>query len=216
MFVPLAALGFQPTLAVAQPVAPKQLPSTPRPIKVRPLLSPDNYASRIDDLVRGAKKRLFLQYSYITWSDRPRDKRFTDLLLYLGELSQRADFDLRVIVGSNEASEKVRLLVQEAGWNADRVRSQGSIHNKGIVADGKHVLVSSQNWSSDGFLRNRDAGLIVSDEEIAGYFESVFLDDWESRASSPFPQNAPAILAKPGQATPSGMVRMSVHDFMNR
>ncbi len=42
------------------------------------------------------------------------------------------------------------------------------------------VLVSSQNWSGDGFLRNRDAGLIVEDAEIAGYYEAIFLDDWNT------------------------------------
>ena len=45
-------------------------------------------------------------------------------------------------------------------------------------------MVSSANWSGDGVLRNRDAGLIIQDKEIAGYYQDVFLADWENRASA--------------------------------
>lgn len=48
--------------------------------------------------------------------------------------------------------------------------------------DGKTVLVSSTNWSGDGVLRNRDAGLIIHNEEVAQYYLQVFLDDWDPRA----------------------------------
>jgi len=48
--------------------------------------------------------------------------------------------------------------------------------------DGETVLVSSANWSGDGVLRNRDAGLIIRNSEIAGYYQKVFVDDWEKRS----------------------------------
>ncbi|HEY1428877.1 MAG TPA: phospholipase D-like domain-containing protein, partial [Candidatus Tumulicola sp.] len=54
--------------------------------------------------------------------------------------------------------------------------------NKGIIVDSSAVLVSSQNWSAAGCLRNRDAGLILHNAEIAQYFEAIFLDDWTKRA----------------------------------
>lgn len=199
-------------LAAPVPVAPVRLPSTPRHVKVRPLLSPDNYAERIDKLIRSAEARLYLQYSYITWNDQPGDQAFRDVLLHLGELSWRADFDLRVIMDSRDAKEKTRILAQN-GWNEAVVRGQGRVHNKGIIVDGKRVLVSSQNWSGDGFLRNRDAGLIVDDEEIAGYYETIFLDDWNKRARPPLMDGPLAMIARDGERTPSGMVRMSWRDF---
>jgi hypothetical protein len=200
-------------LAAPVPAAPKRLPSTPRHVKVRPLLSPDNYAPRIDALIRSAQERLYLQYSYISWNNNPDDQAFRDVLKFLGELSSRQDFDLRVIMDSRDAKERTRLLAQEAGCNEAVVRGQGRVHNKGIIVDGKSVLISSQNWSGDGFLRNRDAGLIVDDEEIAGYYETIFLDDWNNRARPPLMDGPLAMIARDGERTPSGMVRMSWRDF---
>jgi phosphatidylserine/phosphatidylglycerophosphate/cardiolipin synthase-like enzyme len=113
---------------------------------------------------------------------------------------------------SRDVKEKTRILAQN-GWNEAVVRGQGRVHNKGIVVDGKRVLVSSQNWSGDGFLRNRDAGLIVDDEEIAGYYEAIFLDDWKKRARPPFADTPLAMIAREGERTPSGMVKMSWRDF---
>jgi phosphatidylserine/phosphatidylglycerophosphate/cardiolipin synthase-like enzyme len=55
-------------------------------------------------------------------------------------------------------------------------------HNKGIIVDSRAVLLSSQNYSADGVRFNRDAGLIIYDPKVAGYFEEIFLYDWESRA----------------------------------
>lgn len=79
---------------------------------------------------------------------------------------------------------------------------------------GAAVLVSSANWSGDGVLGNRDAGLIISDPEVAGYYQSVFLDDWDNRARIRLDNGPRAILAEEGKpAPPPGMVRMSWRDF---
>lgn len=199
-------------LAAPEPIAPEWLPSEPRSITISPVLSPDNYARRIDELIRGATRSLHLQYSYITWPKREKDAFFRDLLIYIGELSQRDDFDLKVIVGSGSATEKIALLA-ENGWNEDKVHTQSPIHNKAIIADGERVLVSSQNWSGDGFLWNRDAGIIIDDEEIAQYFERVFDFDWRVRSNAPFEASLGAIVADPTDPTPPGMVRMRWRDY---
>jgi phosphatidylserine/phosphatidylglycerophosphate/cardiolipin synthase-like enzyme len=134
------------------------------------------------------------------------------MLSVLADLSYQSDMDVRIIVGSNSAADKIRKLV-EAGFKETVFRVQGNIHNKGIVVDGKIVLVSSANWSSDGVLRNRDAGLIIHDEEIAGYYQQVFLDDWESRARATLDDDPRVIVATDDAVTPAGMVRMSWRDY---
>ncbi|MFM0198306.1 phospholipase D-like domain-containing protein [Paraburkholderia fungorum] len=70
-----------------------------------------------------------------------------------------------------------------AGVPSSVLRRQANVHNKEIVVDGKVVLVSSQNWSADGTLRNRDAGLIIHSADAAAYFEQIFLHDWRYLAS---------------------------------
>jgi phosphatidylserine/phosphatidylglycerophosphate/cardiolipin synthase-like enzyme len=215
LFVPLDALmaeAAEAALAVPVPVAPKALPGPPKKVRVRPLLSPDNYALRVSEWLKTAQTRLYLQYSYITYSERPVDRRFRELLDHLAELSWKPGFDLKIIVGSSNA-EAVRLLAQK-GFNEASIRVQSGIHNKGVVLDDKAVLVSSQNWSGDGFLRNRDAGLIIEDAQIAAYFRDIFLDDWALRARDPFAgAGLSAVIAPEGAPTPPGMARISWRDF---
>jgi phosphatidylserine/phosphatidylglycerophosphate/cardiolipin synthase-like enzyme len=83
--------------------------------------------------------------------------------------------------------EKVGYLEQLRTMGLDvvgNVKIQKNVHNKGIVVDGAAVLVSSQNWSADGTLRNRDAGVIIYHQDAAEYFQRVFLHDWENLATA--------------------------------
>ena len=208
----LLAEAESAALAEVEPTPPAALPDDGQPFHVQPLLSPDNYARRISEWIRGAQSSLYLQYSYITYSTKPVDVPFRELLDDLGELSWRDDFDLRIIVGSGDV-EKVRKLA-ENGFNERALRVQRNIHNKAIVRDGTEALVSSQNWSGDGFLRNRDAGLIIENAQIAGYFADVFLEDWALRARDPFEgAGLSAEIAAEGAPTPAGMVRMTWSEF---
>ncbi len=68
------------------------------------------------------------------------------------------------------------------GFDLTQVRTQQGVHNKGIVRDGATVLVSSENWSGDGVLRNRDAGVIIEYPPIAQYFQQIFMHDWTQLA----------------------------------
>lgn len=200
-------------LAAVQPVAAERLPTHGRAFRVRPVLCPDNYIKRIVPLIKSARHSLYLQFSYISYSDAARDAPFRRMLDYIGALSHRSDFDLRIIVGNNAAQEKVRKLV-EAGYNENRIRVQSNVHNKGIIVDGETVLVSSANWSSAGTLRNRDAGLVIYEPEIARYYQKAFIDDWEQRARSDFGRDRPVRIAAPNEPTPPGMARMRWNDFV--
>jgi len=51
------------------------------------------------------------------------------------------------------------------------------IHNKGLIVDGKLVLISSLNWNANS-IHNREAGVIIENEEVASFYEHVFFHDW--------------------------------------
>ena len=73
--------------------------------------------------------------------------------------------------------------LQAAGLDVvNRVKIQNNVHNKGIVVDSRAVLVSSQNWSTDGTLFNRDAAVIIENATTAAYFDTIFMHDWENLA----------------------------------
>jgi len=214
LFVPIedvldpAALAAKPV-----PVAPLNLPSDGGAIEIQPVLTPDNYVDRVTSLLAAAKRSVFMQFAYINYSDDAADAPFTAMLDVLKAITNRNDIDTRIIVDRRDAAAKVGVLVTH-GFNQAVFRQQTNIHNKGIVVDGKGVLVSSANWSGDGVLRNRDAGLIIRNRDIAAYYERVFRDDWDNRATK-IAEPQPAMLAPAGAATPPGMARISWDDYFD-
>ena len=214
LFVPIDSIRQEAALAatVADPTAPQVLPSTARTVKVQPLLTPDNYLGHIVKQLKAVKRSVFLQFAYINYSDKALDKEFTQMLQILAKLSWKPGVDVRIIVGSNGAADKIRLLVQ-AGFNEKVFRRQANIHNKGIVFDGSTVLVSSANWSGDGVLRNRDAGLLIFDKEVAQYYEALFREDWDERATAFIEDDAPVRPVFNDEPTPPGMARMTWLDY---
>lgn len=150
-------------------------------IRIQPLLTPDNYQPHILALIQSARSKLYMQTQYIHPSTRPEDAAHTALLDALAERI-RAGVDVRLITSEFETSDWVEK-VKAAGIDPAVLRIQPKVHNKGIVVDSSAVVISSQNWSADGTLRNRDAGLIIYHQEAAAYFEEIFLHDWENMAS---------------------------------
>ncbi len=154
---------------------PKKISGT---VKVQPLLTPDNYSHFVLPLLGSAKKSLYMQTQYIHPSD---DATLTALIEAIKQ--KIADgLDVRLIMSSYETQDWLER-VQEAGLDLSTVRIQANVHNKGIVVDSQVVVVSSQNWSADGVARNRDAGLIIYNEEAAKYWEEIFIHDWTNMAA---------------------------------
>jgi cardiolipin synthase len=51
------------------------------------------------------------------------------------------------------------------------------LHTKGLIVDGKVVIITSLNWNANS-IHNREAGVIVESEEIASFYKDVFFHDW--------------------------------------
>lgn len=52
------------------------------------------------------------------------------------------------------------------------------MHNKGVIADGRRTVVSSNNWVYASFARNRELAAVVDSLEVASYFTEAFEADW--------------------------------------
>jgi phosphatidylserine/phosphatidylglycerophosphate/cardiolipin synthase-like enzyme len=149
--------------------------------KLLPVVSPDNYLKQVKSLLKGAKKSIYLQQQYVL-----AGKGVKDLVAILAQ--KRADnpaFDIRVV--SSAAFPKnwqgTKLTLQSAGLlgtlRAINPDSFGHCHNKGVLVDGKSVVVSSTNWSENSITRAREAGVLIHSAKIAKYYEEVFLLDWK-------------------------------------
>ncbi len=151
-----------------------------------PLLTPDPgvYTAAVKGLIAGATKSLHLQFQYIKLPAKPdgTTEAFIDLVDAVID-RQRAGVDVKIVMSQYETAGYLEQL-QEAGLDVVHgVRLQNNVHNKGIVVDGARVLVSSQNWSGDGVLHNRDAGVIIDSVEAAAYFDQLFQHDWDHLAT---------------------------------
>ena len=200
--------SLQPEAAVIQPrpFNPRTFAATGNPVRVRPLMSPDNYADEILRLIREAEQSLYLQFSYIR---QPSTEKFDQIISAIGQ-KMRDGLDVRVLVGSNQNQEHSDILLARRGWKRSMFRRQTSkVHNKGILIDGKIAVVGSNNWSSDGTQYNRDASLVFFSRPITRYYTEVFLFDWDnlSRSIASSHEAAP-VLAPESGPTPLGMVRV--------
>jgi phosphatidylserine/phosphatidylglycerophosphate/cardiolipin synthase-like enzyme len=149
-------------------------------IKIKPLLTPDDYRTPILALIQGVKSRFYMQTQYIHTIE-PDDDGGTpthmQLITAVADLIKRG-IDVRLITSEFQTKPWIEKL-QDAGIDAvNFLRIQKNVHNKGIVVDSEISVVSSQNWSGEGTGLNRDAGLIIYNADAAKYFEEIFLHDW--------------------------------------
>jgi phosphatidylserine/phosphatidylglycerophosphate/cardiolipin synthase-like enzyme len=166
---------------------------------VRPVLAPDT-SSQVTALIASAEKSIDIEEAYIT-----NETRFT-LNPFLAAAVDAARRGVRVRVlldsywynteGKNDNDEMVAIINRIAaaedlpleGRLADLETSRlAKIHNKGVIVDGRKVLVSSINWNSNSPNFNREAGVIIDHPGVAGYFASVFEDDWNPGVRAPGP-----------------------------
>ncbi len=160
-----------------------------RKVKIRPLLTPDKegavYSEAVLDLINSARESLLFQIPYIAMPSNPRqDRGFIDELIKALTRKLKTLDDARVIlrVGGQKFSDPTH-----AAWYfkskgvdiANRLRRMEDTHTKGMIVDGKRMLLGSHNWSKPGVTLNRDASLIFDDEELAQYYAKAFEIDWK-------------------------------------
>jgi phosphatidylserine/phosphatidylglycerophosphate/cardiolipin synthase-like enzyme len=150
---------------------------------ITPLLTPDKgvYTSAMLNLLNSADEKLYIQLQYIHPPREDQDPEFADLI---GAVTKKIGDgkDVKIILSQYQTSHGWLERLQEAGISLDNVKIQNGVHNKGFLVDSKIVALGSQNWSGDGVLRNRDASVIIENRKAAGYYEEIFLHDWDNIA----------------------------------
>lgn len=158
-------------------------------LTVQAVLTPDNYPDVVVPLIKSARKSvLFINQSFDIKGDEdqipPHYRALLDALL-----DRQQDIeDVRIIFRSGFGKERdIFRRAVEFGFDKSKIRFYGTCHTKGIVVDGKKVLLGSQNWTGAGTMPNRDASLLISDEEAARYFTDIFEFDWKNVATDRVP-----------------------------
>jgi phosphatidylserine/phosphatidylglycerophosphate/cardiolipin synthase-like enzyme len=227
-----------PDVFVSEPL-PEQQPEIPaqyfdplvveRPLHIQPLLTPDNFIDHVTALIEDAETSILVQNQSFNLLDFDDDggpgnneQAFYDLLVLLRD--RQETHDVKIIVRDarefpgNAGNNQKKLLerLKDFGFDMNNVKVLRGCHTKGVIVDSNKVLLGSHNWTNQGALYNRDASLIVYDAEVARYFESIFLFDWEHRARQRTDIEWPGVswLARPGEETPAGMRRVSLAEIL--
>jgi hypothetical protein len=173
------------------------------PLTVQPILTPDNYLDVVLPILRTRPvERLYFQNQSLSPIMFPT-ARWAELMSLLAAYSNDPNLDVRIIFRKFVDIRRARESLRVAGFNMDRVRHQEGCHTKGIVIDSKTVLLGSHNWTNQGVEANRDASLLIEHPGIAGYYERVFLHDWDVLAKTKVTEAAAPIPIAGGQEAAS-------------
>jgi V8-like Glu-specific endopeptidase len=186
-----------------------------RTFTVLPLLTPDNYHEHVLELIESAQEELLIQNQTFN-APKPEHTKLQELVRSVLD-KQKKGVKVKVIFRLLDPTKARKNLqeLKEMGFDMKDFRLQKNCHTKGIVVDRKRVLLGSQNWSNDGVSVNRDASLLFDDEELAGYFATIFDHDWRVLAKQSIgSRSQPLEWASASAATPEGMIRLTWKDYM--
>jgi phosphatidylserine/phosphatidylglycerophosphate/cardiolipin synthase-like enzyme len=172
---------------------------------IEPVISPDTSLedSTVLEMMRSAEDEILLEQFYI----RPHWGKDKDTANpYLDEIikAARRGVEVRVLLDSswynvgNEDPYDNDDVVDELNGLADseglqleakliNSNSHGflKLHNKGMIADGSSVLISSINWNKNSIASNREIGMIVHNEDVASFYRELFFYDWKDDVTAP-------------------------------
>jgi phosphatidylserine/phosphatidylglycerophosphate/cardiolipin synthase-like enzyme len=148
-------------------------------IRLTPVISPQNYFEEVGRLIREAKKSIYIQQQYIL-AGGPKVEGL------IQEVQRQArKLDVRIMV-SPTFPENWRRSVEtlthfglKSKLKALNLDHYIHLHNKGLIIDGKHVVVSSTNWSQNSVDSAREAGVIITAQPVSEFFGTAFKLDWD-------------------------------------
>ncbi len=159
---------------------------------VIPFFSPTNSYETIINLITNAKRFILLELAYI--SNSSKSTHVLNLLNALKEAEERG-VTVHIILEDNPPFDddfnSVYNNLLEMGFNVVPAFSSTETdilfcHNKGIIVDGKFVIVGSTNWSEKSLTENWEAGVLVESFSIAKFYLNVYSWDWDHSSTVKF------------------------------
>ncbi|MFW9926394.1 MAG: phosphatidylserine/phosphatidylglycerophosphate/cardiolipin synthase family protein [Candidatus Thorarchaeota archaeon] len=147
------------------------------PMNVTPIFSPDTSLDGILYCINAAQATLDIQIPYFTnWNETGSVETILDAII----AAKNRGVTVRVISEEDYDFEEVAHLFHQHDipivWQDTRWFTAN--HNKGIIVDGRIVLISSINYSDNSVENNREAGVIIENEAVARWYQDVFDFDW--------------------------------------
>jgi phosphatidylserine/phosphatidylglycerophosphate/cardiolipin synthase-like enzyme len=169
---------------------------------VVPLFSPQNYFRHVKAAIDGAEESVWIEQQYIKASGSG-----SDVGALLERLrAKRSKIEIRIVssaVFANAWDDTLATLERyglRGKIKAIDLREFTHCHNKGVIIDGKVVVVSSTNWSDNSIGAAREAGVMITNAHIARYYARAFDFDWRTGMR---PHEVEAVLTMLPEEAPS-------------
>ena len=158
--------------------------------RITPVFSPDTSEQALLDAIDAANSSIYIQqlYIYKDWGEIPSPliehlvNKSLEGIEVLVLLDYQVSFDKTITL-----LEETKEYLETSGIKVKFISSDWSpfttLHNKGMIIDNSTVLISSINWNEQSIRKNREAGLLITNQDVARYYASVFLSDWKLEPS---------------------------------
>jgi phosphatidylserine/phosphatidylglycerophosphate/cardiolipin synthase-like enzyme len=146
-------------------------------MQVIPVFSPDTSLEGILYCINNAQATLDIQIPYFT---NVGDGGSVDTIINAILAAHSRGVTVRVITQDTYdyaqaesifIQHNIPVALQDTRWFTEE-------HNKGIIVDGRIVLVSSINYSDGSIEENREAGVIIQNAAVAQWYQQVYDFDW--------------------------------------
>lgn len=167
---------------------------------ISPVLAPDNalmQTKAIIGMINKAEESVYIESLYINknWGTEanPEPNPFLESTI---NASRRGCY-VKILLDStysdaynDETFEYVNNIATSEGLTLEarlidlETTGLNKTHNKGVIVDGREVLISSINWNENSPKYNREVGVIIENEEVGRFYTDVFLYDWNFTAAT--------------------------------
>jgi phosphatidylserine/phosphatidylglycerophosphate/cardiolipin synthase-like enzyme len=137
------------------------------------VISPGNARAALQGLVAAARQTLLVE------EEEMQDQQIEGALVAAQRRGVKVEVILPASRGENDPNaEGIAALLQ--GGVAVREDGQLYMHAKMLLVDGQEAFVGSENCSPSGLERNREVGILVSDEAVLATLQRTFEADWQA------------------------------------
>lgn len=176
-----------PNYSGGEKTSPVFEPVTVYNVNVTPVFAPDT-SYLIGDTLKNASSSVAIQQAYIT--KYPGLGEHPWLSLAIDAAKKGADVRVQLdgmYYNTEDDEDNDELAADMNRMGMSNLRAQVisdrdgilKVHNKGMIVDGRYVLISSINWNYNSANNNREAALILDSPEAAAYYTKVFDYDWD-------------------------------------
>jgi phosphatidylserine/phosphatidylglycerophosphate/cardiolipin synthase-like enzyme len=166
-----------------------------------PLFSPDNSVDIYYNWMLKANTSIIIQNQYIRqWDTTVSDISEDPSPIIQGVIkANERGVNVKIQINAPEDLASVEALVYIYLNSLDNVEVRfmgnsetavennwlSSTHNKLVIIDAKVVIVSSVNYSRQSLTQNREAGMVIQNDNAAVHFSEIFELDWNSGEEPP-------------------------------